>query len=297
MKQQTAFKILAAFMIFTMVFSVFAYMFRGPLDETEKNQESSPQQEKYNPELWNLHPDMPFYSISDALNMTPVGAEKASYLDLEGMPPQMMQWAKGFRVDIVNAPLIDFTDYIYKSNTTKVYYAGLKNESFLILSTMYPEKNDFEYIVYPNTGILVRQEQGLEGMYNIMGTPVIFAPPQTAIDVFNIITSLNKTPTAYDRYEGLLGKVDPAPFQVVNSNVSFAKQFYMGVKQTNGSYERTAAYLDVNSSTLKKLNQLKANSTENGLAEFNITRSGNYTLVKVVSPDLSKVLPGPEETS
>jgi hypothetical protein len=208
------------------------------------------------------------------------------------MTPQMIQWV------ITQLP-VNEVDSLYKSNTTKMYYAGLQNNSFLLLSTMFPERNDFEYIELPNTypPILRRQEQGISGIYNIMGNPVIFAPPQTAIEVLNIIYSPNKTATAYDQYEGLLSKVEPAPFQEINSNVSFAKQFYRGVKATNGSYERTTVYLNINSSTLKKLNQLKANSTQSGFTQYNITKSGNYTVVKAVSPDLLSVLPKTEEIS
>jgi hypothetical protein len=276
-----------------MIIVPVAYVVTSPRSETTQTPEQQSQQEKYNPEYWVI--DQPFYSISDALNMTPYGVVTADYVDIESMTPQMIQWARQIKVDLVNYPIVSWMDSLYNSNTTKVYYGHLKedkNESFLLLSTMFPEKNDFEYIVLPNSyiPILRRQEQGINGMYNIMGNPVIFAPPQTAIDVLNIINSLNKTATAYNQYEGLLDIVEPAAFQTVNSNVSFAKQFYMGVRETNGSYERTAAYLDINSSTLKKLNQLKANSTQRDFAQYNITRSGNYTIVKIVSPELLKVV-------
>ncbi len=294
MKRQDTYKvILALFLALTMVFSVFALFLNPRVDTTQEPQNQS-QQEKYNPEYWTIN--QPFYSIADALNMTPVGVVSASYTDLESMAPQMMQWAKQ------DLPIINETDTIYNSTTTKVYYAALKegeNNSFLLLSTMSPEKNDFNYIEYPQqiagNYILVRQEQGLSGLYNVMGTPTILAPEDTLVGVFKIITSLNKTATAYDQYAGLLSKAEPAPYQMLSSNVSFAKQYYMGVGLNNGSYERTTAYLDLNSTTLKKLNQLTANSTEKGFTEYNITSGGNYTTVKIAGPDLFRVLS--EETS
>ncbi len=295
MEKQTAYKILAAFMILVMIIVPMAYVLTSPRSQTEQEKpQPTSQQEKYNPEYWTIN--QPFYSISDALNMTPVGVVSATYTDIESMTPQMMQWA---RQDIT---IINETDTVYKSNTTKVYYAALqegKNNSFLLLSTMYPEKNDFEYIEYPQqiagNYILVRQEQGLSGYYNIMGTPTILAPGDTLGGVLEIITSLNKTATAYDRYAGLLSKVEPAPYQMLDSNVSFAKQYYIGIGLNNNSYERTTAYLDLNSTTLKKLNQLKANSTEKGFTEYNVTSVGNYTTVKIAGPDLFRVLS--EETS
>lgn len=283
MKQQDAYKLLAAFMILIMIIVPVAYVITSPRSDFEQTPEPQSQQEKYNPEFWVV--DKPFYSVSDALNITPYGAVTANYADIESMTPQMIQWV------ITQLP-VNEVDSLYKSNTTKMYYAGLQNNSFLLLSTMFPERNDFEYIELPNTypPILRRQEQGISGIYNIMGNPVIFAPPQTAIDVLKIIYNLNKTATAYDQYEGLLSKVEPAQFQIITSNVSFAKQFYMGVKETNGSYERTTAYHYLNSSTLKNLTQLKANSTQKGFTQYNITKNENYTIVKIASPQLLTVV-------
>jgi len=291
MRQQDAYKLLAAFMILIMIIVPVAYVITSPRDTSQQINEQT-QQEKYNPEFWVIN--QPFYSISDALNMTPYGAVTADFVDVESMTPQMIQWARQIKVDLINYPIINWIDSLYKSNTTKVYYGHLKegkNESFLLLSAMFPEKNDFEYIVLPNTyiPILVRQEQEINGMYNIMGNPVVFAPPQTVNEVLEIIYSQNKTVTAYDQYEGLLGKVDSAPFQTINSNVSFAKQFYMGIRETNGSYERTTAYLNVKSSNLKNLTQLKANSTQKGFMQYNISSSGNYTIVRILSSELGKV--------
>lgn len=295
MEKQTAYKILAAFMILVMIIVPIAYVLTSPRSQTDQETpQPTSQQEKYNPEYWTMN--QPFYSIADALNMTPVGVELATYTDLESMTPQLMQWA---RQDIT---VINESDTIYNSTTTKVYYAALKegkNNSFLLLSTMSPEKNDFEYIVYPQqiagNYILVRQEPQLSGLYNVMGNPTILAPEDTLVGVFKIITSLNKTATAYDQYSGLLSKAEPAPYQMLSSNISFAKQYYMGVGLNNGSYERTTAYLDANSTTQKKLDQLKANSTEKGFTEYNVTSVGNYTTVKIAGPDLFKVLS--EETS
>ncbi len=294
MKKQDIYKLLAAFMILVMIIVPVAYVITNPRSEfTQQEPEQEQQQEKYNPELWVIN--QPFNSISDALMMTPYGADVAYYVDIEGMTPQMAQWVRANGLQLINE-----VDSIYKSNTTKMYYARLnvsKNESFLLLSTMFPEKNDFEYIELPNTPlpILMRQDKNYSGTYNILGNPAIFAPPQTAIDVLRIISSLNKTVTSYDQYEGLLEKIEPAPFQTINSNTSFANQFYLGIAERNGNYERTTAYLNINSTTLKRLKQLEANSTQKGFMQYNITTDGNYTTVRIVSPELAGVLT--EETS
>jgi hypothetical protein len=128
------------------------------------------------------------------------------------------------------------------------------------------------------------------GAINVMGYPVIYGPSNSVEDVLQIISSLNRTATAYDQFEGLLSMAEPAPYQFINSNVSFADQFYMGIREVNGSYERINAYLNVNSSTLKKIKQLQTNSTEKGFTEYNITQRGNYTAVKIVSDDLLRII-------
>ncbi len=292
MKQTDAYKLLAAFMILIMIVVPLSYMVIDRNASTQPTPEQTPPEDKYNPEFWVIN--QPFYSISDALNMTPYGVINANYADLDGMTPQMEQWTRQ------SLPVINEADSIYKSNSTKLYYSNIhydKNNSFLLLTTMSPEKNDFEYIVLPSTGIpiLVRQEQQLRGLYNIMGYPVILAPPSVAVGVLNIIYSQNKTATAYDQYEGLLSDVEPAQFQLINSNVSFASQFYMGIGTVNGTYERTTAYLDINPNNFTRLDQLSINSTQRGFEQYNITRSRNYTIIKIASSDLFTVLN--EETS
>ncbi|MDD5617402.1 MAG: hypothetical protein PHH85_14525 [Candidatus Methanoperedens sp.] len=287
MKQQDMYKILAFFLAFTMIFSIFAYIFINPRDDTQQETVDKTK-DYYDPEFWTF--EQPFNSISDALNITPPGAESASYVDLEKMTPQMAEWTRQTK------PILNEVDTIYKSNTTKMYYSDLKydgNSSFLLLSTMDPLKNDFQYMFidsYYDHPLLVRQEGGLQGLYNVMGTPVMLAPPKTAIDVIDITTSLNETVTSYDGYKGMLNLVPYAPFQTITSNVTFAKQFYMGVDQNNDSYERTTGYLDVNSSVMKKLDQLKTNSTQKGFSQYNITKTGNYTVVKVSGKDMYAVL-------
>jgi len=291
MKKQDAYKLIAAFMILIMIIVPVAYVITSPRSDTSSQttgQQS--QQDKYNPEFWTV--DQPFYSIADALNMTPYWAVTADFVDIDGMTPQMKQAVLQYSPEI-SGLINDLNSRIYKSNTTKMYFATLPSiqqgvPNFLLLSTMYPDRNDFEYIVIPNTTDILRRQD--TGAINIMGNPVIYAPhDETASEVLAIMYGLNKTKTSYDLYDGLLNKVEPAQYQTISSNVTFAKQFYMGVRTTNGSYERTTAYMDVNSSTLKKLNSLKVNSTKNGFERYNLTTSGNYTYVRIVSLDIFRV--------
>ncbi len=282
MKQQDANKLMAVFLALIMLGSVFLYIV-DKYTPTQQTEEQTPQ-EKYDQEFWTLN--QPFDSISDALNITPVGAESASYIDLESMTPQMAQ-------EIRKDPLIGQLDNIYKSNTTKMYYANLlygNNRSEMLLSTMYPEKNDFEYIVIENSYPLILKRLDMNGYYNVMGTPVLLAPGDTIMGVLSIVDSLNETNTSYDQYKMLLSKVPSAPFQSITSNVTFAKQFYSGIRLNNESYERTTAYIDANLTLLKKLDQLKINSTERGISRYDIIKSGNFTMVQMYSQDMYAVL-------
>jgi len=290
MKQQDANKLMAFFLTFIMLSSVFlSFVFQNIPDQQIEEEETT--QDFYDSELWTFN--QPFDSISDALNITPVGAESASYIDLESMTPQMAQ-------EIGKDPLFGQLDNIYKSNTTKVYYSNLlydNNRSEMVLSTMFPEKNDFEYILMPNSYPPILRRLDMNGYYNVMGTPVLLATGDTIMGVLSIVDSLNKTNTSYDKYEKLLSKVPDAPFQTITSNISFAKQYYMGIRINNGSYERTSAYLDLKPNTLKNLTRLESNSTKDGFMQYNLTRNGNYTLVRAVSQDLLRIFPGNEETS
>lgn len=294
MKQEDANKLMAYFLAFIMVGSVLFYIvFQNIPDQRV---EEDIQIDLYDPEFWTFN--QPFYSISDTLNITPPGAVSADFIDIESMTPQMAEWTKAFN------PILTEVDTIYKSNTTKVFYSDMRygnNKSFLLFSTMDPNKNDFEYIVspyyYDYHSVLIRQEPGRQGLYNVMGTPVILAPQKILLDVLYLTTTLNETVTSYDTYKGLLSRVPDAPYQTITSNISFAKQYYMGIRMNNGSYERTSAYLDVNPDALKNLTRLADNSAKSGFAEYNLTRNGNYTVLRVVSQELLMVLPVNEETS
>ncbi len=286
MKQQDANKLMAFFLAFIMVGSVFFYFVFQNIPDQQTKEEIK--QDVYDPEFWTF--DHPFYSISDALNITPPGAITAEFIDLETMTPQMAEWTRQ------DKPILKEIDTIYNSSTTKMFYSDMingRNRSFLLLSEMDPLKNDFQYMFtdsYYDHPLLMRQEGGLQGFYNVMGTPVILGPQQTVIDVLDITMSLNETVTSYDRYKSILVKVPDAPFQTITSNVTFAKQFYMGLRLNNGSYERTTAYLDLNSTVMKKLNGLKANSTQRGISQYDIKTIGNYTIIQIYSQDMGAVL-------
>jgi hypothetical protein len=277
---------MAFFLAFVMIGSVFFYFFFQNIPD--KQPEEQTPKDYYDPDLWTF--DHPLESISDALNITPPGTVTADFVDLEGMTPQMVEWTKSVK------PILSEVDTIYNSNTTKMFYSEMKygnNRSFLLLSMIDPRKNDFQYIFadsYNGQPLLIRQEQGLQGFYNVMGTPIILGPQKTVIEVLDITMSLNETVTSYDNYKGILTRVPAAPFQTLTSNVTFAKQFYMGIRLNNGSYERTTAYLDANSTLLKKLNRLKTNGTERGISQYDIKTSGNYTMVQISAKDIGPVL-------
>jgi hypothetical protein len=317
MKQQTAYKILAAFMVLTMVFSVFAYIFIGAKDENNTQANTQLINETNEQKLWTFNE--PLYSISDGLKITPPGAVNAEFIDLNSMTPQMMQWAKQVKVDLVDYPIIDWTGALYNSTTDKLYYAHLKegqNGSFVLLNNINSQKINFQYEkdesgsppVYLNQYLLIRQEDEYKNFINVMGTPSVFAPWPTLEKVINIsVLKNNTTKTAYDEYEGLLSYAENAPYQRIVLKPGFADQFYEGVRKNNDSYERKTIYLNLNSTSIKNLTMLSTNSTQKGftlydIKQYNVTQTTgsefntshklnqSYTVVKVAGPDLLRVL-------
>lgn len=312
MKQQTANKIIAIFLALTMLLSVAAFFFSGSPASNEEQKPFEPltDVEKENA-LWTFNE--PLYSISDGLKITPPGAVSAEFIDLNSMTPQMMQWAKQTQ------PIINEVNDIYNSTTEKLYYAGIgegQNRSFLLLNNINSQKINFQYEkdesgyppIYLNQYILIRQEEEYKNLINIMGTPSVFAPWSTVEKVINItVLKTNGAKTAYDEYQGLLTYSQNAPYQMIASNSGFADQFYVSLKKNNDSYERTTAYLNLNSASLMNLTALKANSTQKGftlydIIQYNVTQTTgselnasykvnqSYTVVKVAGPDLLRVL-------
>jgi hypothetical protein len=240
------------------------------------------------------------------------------------MTPQMMQWAKQVKVDLVNQSIIDWTGTLYNSTTDKLYYAHLKegqNGSFLLLNNINTQKINFQYEKdesgfppsYYNQYILIRQDKEYKDLINVMGTPSVFAPWPTVQKVINItVLRNNTTQTAYDEYEGLLTYSENAPYQMIASNPGFADQIYIGIKKNNESYQRTMVYMNLDLMSMKNLTMYKANSTQKGftlydIKQYNVTQATgseistshkvnqSYTVVKLAGPDLLRVLT--EETN
>ncbi len=318
MKQQTANKIIAVFLAFTMLLSVAALFFSGSRSNNDETPVNAPlTNEEQEQALWSFNE--PLYSISDGLKITPPGAVSAEFIDLNSMTPQMMQWAKQLKVDLVNYPILSWTDNLYNSSTDKLYYAHLKegqNESFLLLNNIYPQKINFQYEkdqsgfppAYLNQYLLIREDEEFKNIINVMGTPSVFAPWPIVEKVINItVLKNNATKTAYDEYEGLLTYSENAPYQMIASNPGFADQIYIGIKKNNDSYQRTTVYMNLNSTSMKNLTMFKANSTQKGfilydIKQYNVTQTPSselnashkvnqsYTVVKVAGPDLLRVL-------
>lgn len=273
------YKAIAAFLIFTMVFSVFSALYWS--NPAEKGRE----QEK--PNTFNIGGKLvehDFNSISDALKMTPPGITQATFIDFEAMQGTLLeQWTREVYTKEV--------DKLYQSNTTKMYFTYLNNTPIL-LTTIFPRKIAFEYTALPylpypymDYNFLARSDTGA---INVMGDPIIYGSYENAIKVIDILEGYaNKT--AYDQFSSLLNQTEEDPYQRIGAKTNFSDQFYDGIKEKDGLYERTRIYINASKNLTTRIGELKSNSSERGFKEYNVTQDKNITIVRIIS-DLAAVL-------
>lgn len=286
---QWVYKAIAAFLILTMVFSALVSFYWGGPAEQER------EQEEFN--TFNIGGKLvehDFNSISDALKMTPPGITQATFIDFEAMQGTLLeQWTREVYTKEV--------DKLYQSNTTKMYFTYLNNTP-LLLTTIYPRKIAFEYTVLPyhpyqDYYFLIRADTGA---INVMGDPIIYGSYENAIKVIDILEGYANN-TAYDQFSSLLNVATPpgnvssydqtegVPFQRISAKTDFADQFYDGIKEKDGHYERTRIYLNASKNLTTRIGELKSNSSERGFKEYNVTQDKNITIVRIIS-DLAAVL-------
>ncbi|HID26402.1 MAG TPA: hypothetical protein EYP22_00925 [Methanosarcinales archaeon] len=293
------YKIIAAFLVFTMVLSSVAYFIGG---NTNSNGEPTQTIEK---ETTNISTTSfrdlggrlvrhEFDSIGDALEITPPKVKYAQYIDVDAISDTPMYfWINQKLNDTIGANLT-MINQLYGSNTTKMYLSILDNKSVVLFNTIYPEVVAFDYVVgLPYKGYLMLLRNN--GMYNVMGTPVIYSTKENAMKIIDFISGYERNPN----FDILLDNVSSAEYQEVIVNPGFAEQLYLGIKigynetSFNNTYERVTVYVNATPAILSNLNRLKQNSYGRGFIEYNITTEQinaiNVTKMTIVSPDFQLV--------
>ncbi len=264
-------KLIAIFLAIIMLMSILPLFFSAPQQSNTDatiNYDNAPGFDS----IPGTHVNHKFDSIADGLDMTPKGVTSAQYLDVSRISGTPLEaWAS-------NAIQ---PDSMYNAKLTKTFFVDYSDDaSWMELHTISPEVVAFSYWMNPTSyngyQLLIREN----GIYNAIGTPLIFGPQDKVEDTIDVLSgSAEKS----DEFDHILSYADmDSEFQRVTADTSFASQYYIDLKQLEtGNYSRTAIYLDIVNSTFEKLTQFEANSTERGVA-YDITTDGNITKVVVM---------------
>lgn len=264
-------KIVAIFLAVIMLMSILPLFFSGTPQQSSTdaaiNYDGAPGFDS----IGGTHVNHKFDSIADGLDMTPKGVTSAQYLDVSRISGTPLEaWA-------ANAVQ---PDSVYNAKLTKSFFADYADDaSWMELHTISPEIVAFKYMLNPVSyngyQLLIRDN----GVYNAIGTPLIFGPQDKVENTIDVLSGLAKKS---DEFDYILSYADmDSEFQRVTTDTSFASQYYIDLKQLEtGDYSRTAIYLDIANSTFERLTQFEANSTERSMA-YDITTDGNVTKIVV----------------
>lgn len=286
----TGAKILAVFLVTTMVLSSIAY-FSGNTNQQSEQEASDNLTYNQTVDFLDIGGELinePFTSIKDALNITPPGAVRAEYVNLEKTTGTPLGQFISSQLQREGLP-VDELNRLYGATTTHLYFADFSNRSFILMTRFEPQVVAFNFIIQPykNYNLLIRQDTGAT---NVMGNPTLYGPPRDIINTLDTIDG-NRSNTSYREYRKILDAATPAEYQLITNNISFAEQFYLGLgTQEDNTYQRTTIYLHPRPELLKTLNLLKQNSTQRGITSYNITTTENLTIVNIKSPSLLSVL-------
>lgn len=264
-------KVVAIFLASIMLMSILPLFFSGAPQQsntdTAINYDNAPGFDS----ITGTHVNHKFDSIADGLDMTPKGVTSAQYLDvsrISGTPLEV--WA-------ANAIQPNST---YNAKLTKSFFVDYSDDaSWMELHTISPEIIAFPYwmnpTLYNGYQLLIREN----GIYNAIGTPLIFGPQDKVEDTIDVLSG---SAERSDEFDHILSYADMnSEFQRVTVNTAFASQYYIDLKKLQtGDYSRTVIYLDVANSTFGNLVNLEANSTERGV-QYDMTTDGNITKVVV----------------
>lgn len=282
-------KVLALFLVSTMVLSSVAY-FTGSSEKKSGRESSVTENQTIDfLDVGGRLVNEPFSSIVDALRMTPEGVEMAEYVDIEAISESPA--GPFIRSQLQMEGLgIDILDGLYGANTTRMYFATFKesNSSFLLMTTFEPKVVRFDFIPkwYGSYNVLQRMDTGRS---NVLGNPTIFGPERNVLATLDVIEGVDRN-TSYTAYETVLLEAPRAEYQRVTDNITFADQFYIGLRAgENDTLVRTTIYLNPRVEVVEKVKSLGANSTERGFEEYNITQMDDLMVVSIRSTPVNVI--------
>ncbi len=276
-------KYLAIFLAATMVLSACAVLIQSLNDDDNStNNTSNPEAVDNSTISFSQIPGKQVYhkfnSIADGVNMSPEGMISASYVDL--------QKTTGTPLEAIFGNVTSMKS-IYNADVTKRYSASYPDGSGFELHQIPEQKILVPWGAAPYDGYnLLARTNNTYDIWNVVGSPVVFGPRESAEKVIDV---LEGNATSSTEYGQILNLVNPENviYQgiVTKTNLTDipADQYYTDLKKLdNGSYTQTAIFVNPESNVTKNIETYQANSSERGVS-YSVTTSGNITKLEITS--------------
>ncbi len=277
-------KYLAIFLAATMVLSACAVLIESLDDDSDNIKSNTSNSEAVDNSTISFS-QVPgkqvyhkFNSIADGLNMSPEGTISASYVDL--------QRTTGTPLESIFGNVTSMKS-IYNADVTKRYSASYPDGSGFELHQIPEQKILVPWGAAPYDGYnLLARTNNTYDIWNVVGSPVIFGPRESAEKVIDVLEGNATSSTKYDQILNLVNPENVIYQGVVtktNTTDIPADQYYTDLKKLdNGSYTQTAIFVNPESNVTRNIETYQANSSERGVS-YSVTTSENITKLEITS--------------
>ncbi|WP_462272455.1 hypothetical protein [Methanohalophilus sp.] len=266
-------KYVGIFLAVIMVGSIGMFFFSGAGNNNNNEQTSENVQVSGFESVPGEHIGITLNSVQDGLQVTPNNVTTAIYMNYDEMKGTPMQYLAG------NTSTYD--NY-YGSNVTKRYSAGYDNSSHIEMHEIDPEVVAFQYYTAPDTYKGYQPLSRGQGIYNVIGTPMLLGEQQSVEDTIDVIEGDGESAQKFN--EILQFASTDAPIQqVVDLENEFADQYYVEWDiEDDNSFRRTSLYAEPTENTMNNLTTRASNTSQKGL-NYNITEYGNIIKVDITA--------------
>lgn len=267
-------KYIAIFLAVIMVMSILPFFFSG--SSNQANGDSPALEVDGFDSIPGKHVDRELNSLADGLAVTPDGAVVVQYLNVAEVKGTIFEYVVGNTSQL---------DGIYGVQVDKMYSAEYLDRSGLNLHVISPEVIAFQYYLSPDLYNGYQLVSRGSGLYNVVGTPMIFGAQSQVESVLDIMEGNATASSSFDR---VMEFAEPgAQLQrLIIIDDGFAEQYYFDLKMINNSeFSRTAIYLNPTEGTVANVTSLSMDASERNLVYdissdediFKVTISSNLT--------------------
>ncbi|APH39641.1 hypothetical protein [Methanohalophilus halophilus] len=266
-------KYVGIFLAVIMVGSIGMFFFSGAGNNNNNEQTSENGQVSGFESVPGEHIEITLNSIQDGLQVTPDNVTTARYMNIASLKGTPLQYLTG-NTSVYNN--------FYGSNVTKLYSAGYDNSSWIEMHEIDPKVVAFQYYTAPETYKGYQPLSRGQGIYNVIGTPMVLGEQQSVEDTIDVIEGDAESAQKFN--EILQFASTDAPIQqVVDLENEFADQYYVEWDiEDDNSFRRTALYADPTENTMTNLTTRASNTSQRGL-NYNITEYGNIIKVDITA--------------